>query len=73
MEVGTIASLPISIPVAPRRLGELYEAKGDIAGAIKNYEEFVKLWKDADPDLQPQVTEIRNRIARLRAAEAKKR
>ena len=55
------------------RLGELYEAKGDITNAIKNYEEFVKLWKDADPELQPQVADIKARIARLRAAEAKKR
>ena len=62
-----------ALPLAPRRLGELYEAKGDITNAIKNYEDFVKLWKDADADLQPQVTEIKNRIARLRATEAKKR
>lgn len=64
---------PAALPIATRRLGELYEAKGDITNAIKNYEEFVKLWKDADPELQPQVTDIKARIARLRAAEAKKR
>ena len=64
---------PAALPIAARRLGELYEAKGDITNAIKNYEEFVKLWKDADPELQPQVADIKARIARLRAAEAKKR
>jgi tetratricopeptide (TPR) repeat protein len=70
---GVLTFNPVALPIAARRLGELYEAKGDVANAIKNYEEFVKLWKDADPELQPQVTEIKARIARLRAAEAKKR
>ena len=30
-------------------------------------------WKDADPELQPQVADVKARIARLRATEAKKR
>ncbi len=51
--------------VAYRRLGELYEAQGDNTKAVEYYNQFVDLWKDADPELQPQVTEIRNRIARL--------
>jgi len=65
--------LPIALPIAARRRGELYEAKGETAKAIASYEEFVALWKDADADLQPQVAEIRARITRLRAAEARKR
>ena len=73
MAVGLTFAPSPALALAPRRLGELYEAKGDFANAIKNYEAFVKLWKDADPELQPQVTEIKNRIARLRATEAKKR
>ncbi len=72
-QITAIAFQPITFPIAARRLGELYEARGDTAKALENYEAFVKLWKDADPELQPQVTEIKNRIARLRAAEAKKR
>ena len=60
-------------PTTLRRLGELYEQKGETAKALARYEEFVKLWKDADPELQPQVAEIRERIARLRAIEARKR
>jgi len=59
--------------VAARRLGELYEARGDIAKAIASYEEFVTLWKNADAELQPQVADIKARIARLQAAEATKR
>ena len=68
----TFTSSP-ALALAPRRLGELYEAKGDIANAIKRYEEFVKLWKDADPELHPQVADVKARIVRLRAAEARKR
>jgi hypothetical protein len=64
---------PIAIPISARRRGELYEAKGDPARAIANYEEFVRLWRDADPELQPQVADVRTRIARLREAEARKR
>lgn len=47
------------------RLGELYEASGNRAKAIQYYGEFVALWKDADPDQQPRVREMRARIARL--------
>ena len=50
---------------ALRRLGELYEAKGDRQKAAHYYQEFVNLWKDADSDFQPQVTEIRKRLARI--------
>jgi len=73
MVLGLTTAASPALPLAPRRLGELYEAKGDVANAIKNYEAFVNLWKDADPELQPQVTEVKGRIARLRAAEARKR
>ncbi len=53
------------MPAAYRRLGEFYEARGDRDHAVEYYNDFVELWKDADPELQPQVTDIRNRIARL--------
>jgi tetratricopeptide (TPR) repeat protein/tRNA A-37 threonylcarbamoyl transferase component Bud32 len=48
-----------------KRLGELYEAKGDRQKAAEYYGRFVELWKNADPELQPGVREIRGRIARL--------
>jgi len=32
-----------------KRLGELYEAKGDRENAAKWYAAFVDLWKSADP------------------------
>jgi tetratricopeptide (TPR) repeat protein len=52
-----------------RRLGELYEAKGDRANAATYYQKFVDLWKNADPDLQPQVADVRKRLAHLRDTE----
>jgi tetratricopeptide (TPR) repeat protein len=48
-----------------RRAGEMYEAKGDRARAIERYERFVSLWRDADPLLQPQVTDVKRRLADL--------
>jgi tetratricopeptide (TPR) repeat protein len=52
-----------------KRLGELYEAKGERVKAASNYRKFVELWKDADPELQPKVVEVRRRLARLEKAE----
>jgi tetratricopeptide (TPR) repeat protein len=54
-----------------KRLGELYEAKGDVQRASTNYLAFVELWKNADPELQPRVQEVRKRLARLKDASGK--
>ncbi|HTR21006.1 MAG TPA: protein kinase [Gemmatimonadales bacterium] len=48
-----------------KRLGELYEAKGDRVKAKDYYSRFVDLWKDADAELQPQVQDVKRRLARL--------
>jgi tetratricopeptide (TPR) repeat protein/tRNA A-37 threonylcarbamoyl transferase component Bud32 len=50
---------------AHKRLGELYEAKGDNARAVSHYTAFVRLWERADPDMQPRVAEVRARMERL--------
>jgi tetratricopeptide (TPR) repeat protein len=50
-----------------KRLGELYEAKGDLAKAESHYTKFVELWKSADPELQPKVAEVTKRLAAIRA------
>ncbi len=47
------------------RLGELYEMKGNRDKAVAHYTEFVSLWKDAEPALQPRVQEARRRLERL--------
>jgi tRNA A-37 threonylcarbamoyl transferase component Bud32/tetratricopeptide (TPR) repeat protein len=73
VRAASLQFVPVALPIAARRRGELYEQKGDVANALKSYEEFVKLWNDADADLQPQVADVKARIARLRAKEATKR
>jgi len=49
-------------------LGQLYEAQGEYAKAIAAYQQFVDLWRDADPDLARSVDEIRRHIETLRKA-----
>lgn len=46
-------------------LGELYEERGNDERAIDYYNRLVELWTDADEELQPQVDDMRRRIARL--------
>jgi len=48
-----------------QRLGELYEAKGNFDKALAHYQAFVELWKDADPELQPRVRDVRARVERI--------
>ena len=55
--------------LALQRLGELYEAKGNVPAALRWYRQFVESWNKADPALQPQVADVRRRIARLEARE----
>ena len=55
------------LPFTLEKLGGMYEAKGNVAKAIEHYSRFVELWKNADPALQPRVTDVRRRIERLRS------
>lgn len=55
----------IYLPGILKRLGELYEARGEREKAYASYARFVDLWKNAEPELQPRVAEVRRRMARL--------
>jgi tetratricopeptide (TPR) repeat protein len=55
-----------------KRLGELYEAKGDREKAASYYTKFLEQWKNADPELQPKVADVRKRLARLSDTEGKR-
>jgi eukaryotic-like serine/threonine-protein kinase len=57
----------IARPYFHRRLGELYERKGDRTRAVRHYTAFVDLWRSADPELQPLVNDVRRRITHLGA------
>ncbi|HEX8726170.1 MAG TPA: protein kinase [Gemmatimonadaceae bacterium] len=52
-----------------KSLGQLYEAKGNPGEAANYYSKFVDLWKNADPDLQPQVADVKRRLTHLRDTE----
>ena len=50
---------------ALKRLGELYEDRGNREKALEYYGRFVELWKDADPELLPDVHDVQRRMAKL--------
>jgi eukaryotic-like serine/threonine-protein kinase len=52
-------------PLILKRLGELYESKGDVANAARYYRDFIKLWEKADPPLQEKVADAKYRLSRL--------
>ena len=53
------------LPAVHKRLGELYEAKGNREKALQHYRTFIELWKHADPVLQPRVRDAEQRVAAL--------
>jgi tetratricopeptide (TPR) repeat protein len=48
-----------------KRLGELYDQRGDREKAALHLQKFIELWKNADPELQPQVVEAKRRLAEV--------
>jgi tetratricopeptide (TPR) repeat protein len=50
---------------AHQRLGELYAQRGDRENAALHLQKFIELWKNADPELQPQVAEAKRRLAEM--------
>lgn len=68
-EFGKLGTDAAYLAPSLKRLGELYEAKGDRDNAIKQYTRFVELWKNADPELQPQVAAVRDRLRKLTPVE----
>jgi len=46
------------------KLATAYEKLNDLANAKKEYETFLRLWKDADPDI-PEIIEAKKRLAAL--------
>jgi tetratricopeptide (TPR) repeat protein len=51
-------------PAALRR-ARLLENRGERDAAVREYSRFITLWKDADPELQPQVAAARERLRSL--------
>ena len=58
-------------PLMLKRLGELYEGKGNAEKAATYYREFLALWERAEPRLQPKVAEARRRLGRMADVEGR--
>lgn len=56
---------PVALAPALRRLGELFEKRGDNERAVYYYNQFLELWKHADAELQPQVRGARRHLTRI--------
>jgi len=56
---------PLYLGPSLERLAQLYEQKGEAAKAAVYYKQFIELWKNAEPELQPRVAEARRRLAKL--------
>lgn len=54
-------------PAARRRLAELLDAKGDLRGAIRYYQEFLDDWSQPEAEQAQTVRAVKERIATLRA------
>jgi eukaryotic-like serine/threonine-protein kinase len=47
------------------RLGELFESRGERGKAAEYYAKFIRLWKNADPELRPKVLDAKSRLKAL--------
>lgn len=52
------------------RLAEVEERRGNTSAAAKYYQQFLHLWSDADPELQPHAESARRALSRLTASES---
>ena len=50
---------------------EMFDRRGESDRALQGYKRVAELWKEADPELQATVDQVRRRIAELEAGAAK--
>ena len=62
----TEPEVPAAYPLAHLGLARAAAVTGDLATGRKAYEDFFKLWKDADPDL-PILIAAKQEYARLKS------
>ncbi|MGD8869502.1 MAG: BTAD domain-containing putative transcriptional regulator, partial [Gemmatimonadales bacterium] len=63
--LGWVARESVWVAQVQLRQGEIYERLGDAAEAVRHYRRFVARWREADPEYQPLVYDVKARIARL--------
>ena len=56
-------------PAALLHLAELYASRGEHAKAAEAYGEFIDLWIEADPELQPRVEAAKDWLSQLSSTE----
>jgi tetratricopeptide (TPR) repeat protein len=61
------AQYPFEAVKAHYVLGLAYERSGWTKGAMKQYGEFLEIWKDADPGI-PEIEDARQRLAQLKTS-----
>ena len=61
---GDLAELPYVAP-GHLRAAQIHETLGDTARAVERYRHFLRLWADADPEVQPVVRLARARVVAL--------
>jgi tetratricopeptide (TPR) repeat protein len=64
LEYGFFSDVEL-LPLAHLRRAQVLEQNGDREGAALALADFIDLWKNADPDLQPRVEDARGRLERL--------
>jgi tetratricopeptide (TPR) repeat protein len=60
-----LSTAPICAVKAHYLLGQAYEQSGWKNKAIEQHEEFLEIWKDADPGIA-EIEDARQRLARLK-------
>ena len=50
-------------PTVDRRLGEIYAETGELEKAREHYQRFLTAWKDAEPEMEPEVAKVRQALA----------
>lgn len=58
---------PVLLALAEEHAALLADRLGDHEKAKQYYARFIKLWKDADPELQPRVRNAQRRLEQLTA------
>jgi hypothetical protein len=64
MELKSVHGPDFVIPVAQLELGRVYQKQGDTAKARIAYQNFLAMWKDADPDV-PLLLKAKAEYAKL--------
>jgi serine/threonine-protein kinase len=64
-DAGLFSTDATQLAPSHKRLGELYEERGDRAQARHHYSRFVELWKDSDAELNPAVSGVHQRLRQL--------